>query len=770
MTGAEKAHGSAAEAAATAAVIALQKYNAAIGKTSDLLDEQGRTLQNLDQVRQRYHDAELERTKSLAYHYEKAKQFLTELQEDTNDTSTVLGTFTRGWRDGIDNMLRYGKLPEASQQIREIGIDFDDVTGSIARSAGAISDNMAAAWDQAPAINQLRENMVALDVEMVALEERYTLAENAGRELGQQIVKLAAIDIGGGSGAVKQVAKLADQLTVLNQIAGVTAEDGMQFAIERSQQVGGSMADALVELERFSAMADIVKKNLEGSGISMTRFASVVREDFVRAMMEARRMLKGQTVDLERVGAAFQWASQQAIKYGSSAEAAGEFSKAFGKMVFGGGETGQITAQSMLAGRRTLATLRPMVQAQEERLGKSYEEMSDDERASAGRRILEQTGEKGQGEGGAFTREQLGGLDRILRIRDQGGLAPGQAQAMASTMQLGMRSSLEALTEDLRLGSLNESTLGELLRRKDPSMTVATSLRMAQQLREGNIEQVMGEITELREEAATAAAEADPRAALGAVLAMKDPVQELFAIKNLVKALVLNVDTIVNSLEAMDITGTIARIRGRTEERAEIEERGSTLAGEQEEINERLVAASEAFAAAATDEERAAANETIASIMQEMGDNLNAQGDVAQRLADSDNEPLIPVPDVGTIVRDSVVDMVTDTITDALPDVPGPSDFVDSVRGLISSGPEEETTAGPSVISAATQAAPGSRRRPVATLGPSPEGAMDANGDGTVTVGTDGQSIMNVRMVISNMEEVVSAANTKLQEAVSNFF
>lgn len=798
----EEALGGASDARALAASRAIQDHNKAIGRTSSLLEGQGKALKNLDRVRQRYHDAEIERTKSLAYHYEKAKQFLTELREDTDDTSTVLGTFTRGWKSGIDNMLRYGKLPEASQQIREMKFDWEDLGGSVTSIAGHFRDLGSGMIDQAGGVNQLRQNMVELDDAMVALDARYALAEGSGRKLGSQIVQMAAIDIGGGDGAVAQVTRLADQLTVLNTIAGVTAEQGLQFAIERSQQVGGSMSDAMGDIERFSAMADLMREHLEEDNISMTRFSFAIREDFVKAMMEARRMLKGQTVDLENVGAAFQWAARKAIEYGASAQGATQFAKAFGKLAFGGEE---LTPESMMAGQRLMAQQEAAMRKMEKKFGVDFADMGEAQKRATEEAVAAQMGLRGEGEGGAITTAQRGTVQTGMRLRGRGGLAPSQMAAMFASTEAGMRARLMAIQKDLGLGRLDESTLADVMKKRyGMDVDTETALRLAQQLREGDMDEAVAEMSAIRDQAEEQAAAADPRAALSAVLAMKDPVQELFNIKNLLKVMVLSVDGILG-LIAPFVGGAVGRIREYTrgvlgeqtgEETTAVRERKKKLEAQGEAIRGRFQAAHEELGGAETEAQKKRIGDRITSLNQQMIDNATTQSEVGEQLntlvrdaelisggggeegeetsslgADALREMLTGGGEEGRLLPSST-DIIGSMVESAMPE--GVSAALTGGAGFISSmfgGGEEAPASAAARARGARQIGAGAAgQRARASLGPSPEGAMDATGDGTVTVGADGRAIMTVRMTIDNMQEVVAHANTELEAGITNFF
>lgn len=763
MMGMQAKAGSAAEASAQAAARAISMQNKAIGRTSSLLDDQGKALKGLDRVRQRYHDAEMQRTKSLAYHYEKAKQFLTELREDTDDTSTVLGVFTRGWKSGIDNMLRYGKLPEASQQIRELRFDWDDLGGSLDSILGHFQDMGRGMWDQLGAVNKLRQNMAKLDDNLVALDAKYSLAEGSGRKLGAQIVQMAAIDIGGSDGAIAQVTKLADQLTVLNTIAGVTAEQGLQFAIERSQQVGGTMEDAMGDIERFSAMADLMREHLEEDNIVMTRFSFAIREDFVKAMMEARRMLKGQVVDLENVGAAYQWAARKAIEYGASAEGASQFAKAFGKLAFGGDE---LTAESMMAGRRLLAQQETAMQRMEKQFKVRFSEMSAEQKAATEESVAAEMGIRGEGEGGALTRAQRGTVQRGIRLRGAGGLAPSAMASMMAATTAGMEARLTAIQKDLGMGGLDEATLAHLLQtRYGVDADQETRLRLAQQLIEGDMAGAVKEMTQIREEAEAQAAAADPRAALTAILAMRDPVQELFNIKNLLKVLVLNVDSVLEVLGRLDPTGTINRMLDYTrgllgtegEERTpELLERNQELLTEQTDIHLRMAEAREQFEGADTEEDLERLGTVLDSLRDELRVNSEAHTEVGTELVGITREQRL-LGDELTGPAGPRGDAFTSGIA-----------FISALTGgdppVGGSGGTPQAGAGAARIGAGA-ARIGAR----ASLGPSPEGAMNAAGEGEVTVGADGRAVMVVRMVIDNMQEVVAHATTELAQGIRNF-
>jgi len=770
LLGIEQAVGKAAADRAIAASRAVGQQNTALDKTTALLKAQGKSLTHLDRTRQKYHDAEITRTKALAYHYEKAKQFLTELREDSRDTSSVLGMFTRGMEEGAQNMLRFGALPTMSTQIREVNAEADDVVGTAARMWGALTDIGANA--QETGLNTYRENMVALDSELALVSKRFNMADGAAKKLSNTIIQMAAVDMGGGDGAIAMVADLSAQLAELNLTAGVTADQGMSFAIERAQQVGGSLATAVEELEHFSAMADITRKAVDESNYGLTRFSASIREDFVRAMADARRSIKGQAVDLENVGAAYQWASQQALKYGLSATGAAEFSGAIGKMTTG--QAGKLTAETVFAGESIQDTIREAIEKYKESSGidrtTSYEEMTPEQQRAAQAAVGRGLGDQGQGNDGSFTREQLTSYRQSIESRGGSALSSSQAYERHASSQQGIRAMLEAQRN--LLGGVDEDTLSHMLReRYGLDVTQETATTLAENLKSGDIDEAMEQMRSIKATADMATAGPSQTDAISAVVAMKDPINELFNIKNYLKTIALNVDNIVGLV--VDATGAVGAqydsasrwtrdliTGGNTGETEGALETRDTLQSQGRDLAAQLAAAQEEQGSAGSDAARERAAATVEALGTQIQENTVAQSENAAH--------------IGALAEEAgVIGRRSGPAPGSSPGAPtsegeaasraAGGDFLSSVVSALPPEAAAAVAVGARLLGLGGSSSGGSAGKAgvPASAGIAPPGTASGVGEGSITVGADGSKNLTMSVRLDGFDEAIAHENSQ---------
>lgn len=781
LQGQEAKTGQAAESRAQAAARAIATQNNAIEKTSSLLGDQGKALRELDTARERYHRKEMERANSLAKMYEKAKLFLTEMRDDMSDTSTVLGSFFRGWKGGVDNLVLRGRLPQASEQIQDLNFDINDLSGTMGRALNATTGFGKQLAEQAPLVWKYYQAAQKLDDEMIALAARYNITDEAARALGSTVVKLTKVDIADGT---DEVVRLADQLQYLKTVANLSAEEGAAYASERFQQMGTDIDEAGAELVQFSVQADLMREALEGTHFEGKAFAFAIREDFVRAMMEAHRQFTSQTTDLENVAAAYQFAARKAVEYGISSKGASKFAQAFGQVLF----KEDTSPETFLAGRRLSGQISQEIEAfrRENNIEAGYGDMKDSEQKAVQERVAQRLGVRE----GDLTEEMRAGIDEAIKARGEG-LGNVDIANMLSTTQGGIKARLDANRE--LFGNVSDtSALSRILESRGVTgLDTVQKRRFARMIQEGDTAKVAEEIQKLQEQAAEQAGSQveDTKQALKAVLSLKDPVQELFNIKNLIKALVLNVSTIGGVIErignflgvgGLAIPDSVREYTNRilgdqsSEERSGAEERRSTAEENMAKILTKMEERNEALAAATSDEERTRIKGELGELVQQHAAQVREFGAASQTLerttladdaARGEGRPsargeqgsgaglLSAVSGAGDWLREKAASLSSGAAV---------------LSGLFGSGGEGESGPGASFVPQLSEGAARQAAR-LASLGRSPLGAMNAVGSGEASVGADGKARMVINLDITNMEEVVAHAESNRNQMGNAF-
>ena len=760
LLGLEKQVGAASAERAAAATAAIGQQNAAIGKTSSLLDQQGVALSNLDKVRKSSHEEEMRRSKSLAARYEEVKQSLAEIREDSDDTGTVLGTLMRGYKDGIDNLLMRGDLPVAQQQLEGVNTSIDRATSSVAGFAGAalqvgntIKTFVSNTAEAVPTVYSYYESMQKLDTALEGLNTRYNLTDKAAQKLGKTILEASKLDIKYGT---EQVEELADQLLYLKTVAGLSGEEGARYAAERYQEVGISLDEAGRQAVQFSQMADMMRDSLKGTRFEGKAFSFALRSDFVAAMMEAHRQFGAQVTDLQNVAAAYQFAAKKAVEFGASSQGASRVAKAFGEVVFGGG----ITPQTMLAGDEIKSQISEQLSYIREIIGEDapgYSGMTSEQQRMVQEKLFDRLGGEGD-----LNEEMYARLDESIRALNDGLGGPAVVEMLGSlpgVMESVLNSNRRLFGNVEDISALTQILGGQFSSFK--SLQQFERRRFARMIRDGRASDVVSEIRSIESESRNKVqTTADlQKSALTSVLALKDPVNELFNIKDLLKSLVISVTTIGGLLDRFLDTNFFSgarqfanrllgnqgnqEIEGIRTQLTDIQQRHSDLLKQRDEASTELRRTE-------SQEERESLQATIATVNTSLSDVEEEASELAKRYAEITSGMRVA----------PVTEQQREDDRSAL--ATGASVLASE---LTSRFDRQEQSGAPVIQQAAQQPARQSSSRRAGT--PSDPSNLQANGRGAFEVGADGRSYINMRLEVENVDEVVAQAQVN-QNIVGN--
>ena len=738
LLGLEKQVGAASAERAAAATAAIGQQNAAIGKTSSLLDQQGVALSNLDKVRKSSHEEEMRRSKSLAARYEEVKQSLAEIREDSDDTGTVLGTLMRGYKDGIDNLLMRGDLPVAQQQLEGVNTSIDRATSSVAGFAGAalqvgntIKTFVSNTAEAVPTVYSYYESMQKLDTALEGLNTRYNLTDKAAQKLGKTILEASKLDIKYGT---EQVEELADQLLYLKTVAGLSGEEGARYAAERYQEVGISLDEAGRQAVQFSQMADMMRDSLKGTRFEGKAFSFALRSDFVAAMMEAHRQFGAQVTDLQNVAAAYQFAAKKAVEFGASSQGASRVAKAFGEVAFGGGI------------REIIGEDAP-----------GYSGMTSEQQRMVQEKLFDRLGGEGD-----LNEEMYARLDESIRALNDGLGGPAVVEMLGSlpgVMESVLNSNRRLFGNVEDISALTQILGGQFSSFK--SLQQFERRRFARMIRDGRASDVVSEIRSIESESRNKVqTTADlQKSALTSVLALKDPVNELFNIKDLLKSLVISVTTIGGLLDRFLDTNFFSgarqfanrllgnqgnqEIEGIRTQLTDIQQRHSDLLKQRDEASTELRRTE-------SQEERESLQATIATVNTSLSDVEEEASELAKRYAEITSGMRVA----------PVTEQQREDDRSAL--ATGASVLASE---LTSRFDRQEQSGAPVIQQAAQQPARQSSSRRAGT--PSDPSNLQANGRGAFEVGADGRSYINMRLEVENVDEVVAQAQVN-QNIVGN--
>ena len=496
------------------------------------LGAQQSSLRDLDAHRAKYHDEEMKRSSTLLQRYETIKQALKELQEDFSDTSTIVGSFMTPFREGTENMLKFGELPKVSRGIRDLDADFGDLGGTASRAAGQLGDFGSAALDVLPAQLQYKASLDDLDVSLNRINTRVGGNIEETRKMARTFTDMARIDIV-SPGAVAEVEKVTETLKFL-ELQGLDTGDSMRFVTEQSRRTGKDFSESAEDLEVFSAQSTLLHQRLGETNNNLKGLTFTVRTGFIQAMQEATRNLTSQTHQVEAVGSAYVYAASKMADYGLAAKGIESTSKAFGDFLF----TERQDANTFLAGGEMSSELLDR-----------FKELKDSGQNTPD--IEAQLAREWFGVEDADS-SQLEAIRESLSAAREGGLGQVDVANMLMTTEKGIESRLNSLSN--MLSGTDTSTHQRLLQNNfGVNLETFEARRFSRMMQEGRGEEVAKEIAELRQDSERLAQ--DPmdlaKDTVSALKALNDPVQTLFNIKDYVKSIALNMSNMIKLVQTI---------------------------------------------------------------------------------------------------------------------------------------------------------------------------------------------------------------------------
>lgn len=733
-------------------------YERELKNTSTLLSAQGDALKNLDTVRARYHNEEMKRSSSLLQKYEGIKIALREVQQDSVDTSTVLGSLFQPFTAGIDNLRKFGELPKVGRAIRDVNVDFSDLSSTVDRAGGALGDMGSAMSDVFPTIWRYRQAMDDLNVGVAELKLRYADATDGTQKLAEQFVTLSRMDLI-KAGAVDTVIEVTDAIKNL-EAQGVNAEEALSTLVERSLTSGRSFAETAEDLREVSATADILTDRINNSESAIKGFAFTTRDDLVRAIADATRNLDSQVVSVDNVAAAYAYAQEQAAKYGVSVKGSQKIAQAFTNAHFQERQdvVGFLAGQRMQ--RQFTKALRDAEELMSAELGEEIAYKSatkDQQKALRESAYLSAFGIEATDENALIMEQGVDTLGEGLGARDFRNLFAGTTAAI--------KADLDAKMTDLNLQGLGGdlSVLTSLLEGIDGLSGLSTSEKRvyADMLVEGRSGEVAEAIHKLQEEAQERAADAEnlQSSALTAVLSFKDPIQQLFNIKDYIKAIALNVSNIVKmigdftglDLDTMlpDLTRSVASNEIPQEVLASMRQSSDV---ERQEMMKGVIEAQRVLRESTSEEERTNAQKQL--------DNANKElKRVEESRLDLERQQFLREEILG---RDRHTQRALPE--DVLP-ATGESSFIEEawedlsnyVGSFFSSNDSERGREAGVAAASTTVSQQTSQRTPQR---PSAPGEVEGVGEGHVSVNTSGETVATVQIKFKNMGEAIAYHNS----------
>lgn len=734
-------------------------YERELKNTSTLLSAQGDALKNLDTVRARYHNEEMKRSSSLLQKYEGIKIALREVQQDSVDTSTVLGSLFQPFTAGIDNLRKFGELPKVGRAIRDVNVDFSDLSSTVDRAGGALGDMGSAMSDVFPTIWRYRQAMDDLNVGVAELKLRYADATDGTQKLAEQFVTLSRMDLI-KAGAVDRVVEVTDAIKNL-EAQGVNAEEALSTLVERSLTSGRSFTETAEDLKEVSATADILTDRINNSESALKGFAFTTRDDLVRAIADATRNLDSQVVSVDNVAAAYAYAQEQAAKYGISVKGSQKIAQAFTGALF----KERQDAAGFLSGQRLQGQISKALREAEEMLSKELgEEVTYGKASEAQRKLLRER---------AYSAIGIAPTDENALAMEQGieslgdGLGALDFRNLFAGTSAAIKSDLDAKMSDLNLKGLGGdlSVLSRLLEGIDGLSDLSTSQKLlySKMLVEGRSGEVAEEIKKLQEEAQEKAADAEnlQSTALTAVLSFKDPIQQLFNIKDYIKAIALNVSNIVKmigdftglDLDTLlpDLTGSVVANEIPPEALAAVRKSSDE---ERKQLLKGVMDAQSALSSASTDQEKK-------QVQKDLEKAQKALNDAESKRLDLEKQQFLRDEVLG---KDRHNRKAIEAVR-SVPDEPGLLDVVNNpwealgnyVGSLFSSNDAERGREAGVAAASTTVSQQTSQRTPQR---PSAPGEVEGVGEGHVSVNTSGETVATVQIKFKNMGEAVAYHNS----------
>ena len=749
------------DAAHTATMKSRMKDHAAhsreLLKTTSLLDAQGDTLKNLNVLRERYHTEEMSRSESLLQRYESIKTALNEIQEDYKDSTTTIGYLFTPIAEGIDNLSKFGTIGKSSRPIRDVSFSLKTLGSDTLGVVGSVSNLGVSLADTFGQVRSYEKQVDALNESAAKMDLRFGTASGHAKELQTDFVNLSRTDLG-MDGSVKSVEAVTHSLMML-EAQGVDASAAMELIVSRSRQSGISWEESARHVEVLTTQADMLTDALHHTKGAVGTLTVGVRDDFVRAIADATRNLESNIISVENVGAAYANAALKVAAYGASNESVTKVASALVADQVGATHT----AFTSLSGERTGDALREALARQERETNTHYtENPTTDSEREVNTRLRTQTFREVGVEETAENRHDL--TIALNRSLENNALADQTVRNLMAGTEFQSRNDIMTI-RDLIGGVDSRTAQAQILQGNGMGVGLNESQMddYIRVIREGSVDDAVAATQAFQETAAaTAESQAPPlEQALSALATMKDPIQSLTNMKEYLKSIMMNVSNIVSALGTMkgfadsflqpDTTNSVlneealqaAQAQRKASEetaRTAIETRRRDLRGanpEQAAVITAEISAAERMAAI-----------TQANLARADDARKTAQAAAASAPSASSSLPTFAVPAIATSV-------------------------VNSLGNLLSSASEEGRTQGMSTLaSAASSASSAAPARPAParpTPGAVPPGHIVATGTGRASVTPAGESIMDVRMVISNMSEVIAHVTTgeaRLQDAI----
>jgi len=784
----------AAAGVAAAHTAAMQKrsrdhaaYESELKNTSNLLKSQGEVLKNLDVQRSRYHNEEMKRSDSLLKRYEGIKTALREIQEDGGNTSTVLGSIFQPFSAGIANMQKFGELPKVTRAIKDVNLSLRDVSGSASRAGSAVEATGAAMLEVSGSVWKYRTAVDELNVGLAELKVKYNDATDGTKKLADQFVNLSRMDLV-KEGAVDTVVEVTDAIKRL-EAQGVNAEEALNTLAERSLTSGRSFLETAEDLREVTATADILTERINNSESALRGFAFTTRDDLVRAIADATRNLDSQVVSLDNVAASYAYAQEQAARYGLSVKGSQKVAQAFTNALF----KERKDAPAMIAGlemqRNLSKALRDAEKAMSEEEGREieYGKASEEQQRILRRQAYSAIGIEQTDENDLAMRQG------IETLGDSGLGAVNMRNLFAGT-KTAIKADLDARMEGLDLGSIElDSVLAELLAGIDGLEGLSTSQRLVytDMLREGKSGEVAEAIQKLQEEAADRSADEEnlQSSALTAVLTFKDPIQQLFNIKDYIKAIALNVSNIVKMIGGVvgvdlnsllpDLTRDIVAEERSPEALSAMREASDS---ERQEMIRGVIDAQKALSEAGTEAQRSEAQKRLDNAQKELKRVEDSRLELelseyrrseilgrryspptSNQESEEEERSLPFFSAERSAERERGVLSAISTASAAFLGPQISENIEGAARQYIDSAyrqqiqTERERSAAPGLRDMSSSSRAPSSRSPAQTTQP---GEVDAVGEGSVSVNTSGETIANVQIKFKNMGEAVAYHNS----------
>jgi len=524
-----------AQRAAGETAAANQKlYSSSAEEAVRQLRAQGDELSSLDRTRARFHDAEMERAEGLLKRYESIKKTLKEIGEDSDDTSTVMGSMLQDVHQGYESFQRYGEVAtENTRVIGDLNLSFDDLRGSVVRTAVAsvnlahnMHEGVSSVSSYAHAAQDLRVGLAKVTMDL-------GLQAGTAQKTASALVKIANIDIS-NPGAAKGVADMTRGLEIL-RLRGVDVQTAMAAMDEQSRRTGVSYEQSASDVSTLTTQSLQLKNSLSSTKNVLQGFSGVIRDGFVRAVAEATRGLDSQILSMKDAGAMYAVLTQKAAAYGLSTKSANKVATAVGRSLtsehqdtvgFMAGQSEAARLNSELNRRAKAQGFKSFADIHDERLKK---QISEGAFSSMGVAI---------NEGTQRTR------DLVMRLRNRGGIAGLDIDNLLAGTEAGITGRIGAVRE-----LSGRETNPEIRQRLTNEMLGTSNLgtqekyTIDEMVHNGSSASDIGKmIKKFKDDAEKAekAAKKNRDEAVATINHMRHPIDTLFAIKDYLKSILLS--------------------------------------------------------------------------------------------------------------------------------------------------------------------------------------------------------------------------------------